>query len=98
MALGADARYAAKHAAMALMNAPPRTEDIAMAEANLALGQANQEEQRAQFAETHLRSPIDGVVLRRYLRPGEVISIQPPTPILERYMPELSGHPSGCGS
>src|SRR5215467_16232668 len=27
LALGADARYAAKHAAMALMNAPPRTEE-----------------------------------------------------------------------
>jgi len=90
-ALGAaDASYAAKQAAVALMNAPPRTEDIAMAEANLAQAQADLEEQRAQFAKTHLRSPIDGVVLRRYLRPGDVISIQPPTPILERYLPELS--------
>jgi multidrug resistance efflux pump len=98
-ALGAaDASHAAKQAAVALMNAPPRTEDIAMAEANLALAQANLEGQRTQFAKTHLRSPIDGVVLRGYLPPGEVISIQPPTPILERYLPELSGHPSGCRS
>lgn len=98
-ALGAaKARYAAKEAAVALMNPLPQTTDIAMTEANLALASANLEEQRAQLAKTQLRSPIDGVVLRRYLRPGEVINIQPPTPILERYLPELSGHPSGCGS
>jgi HlyD family secretion protein len=83
-ALGvAEARYAAKGAAVALINAPPRSEDIAMAKANLALAQANREEQRAQFAKTQLRSPIDGTVLRRYLRAGEVIALQPPTPILE---------------
>jgi multidrug resistance efflux pump len=69
-----------KQAAVGLINAPPRTEDIAMAKANLALAQTNLEDQSAQFAKTQLRSPIDGVVLRRYFRPGEVISIQPPTP------------------
>ena len=37
-ALGAaEARHAAKQAAVAPINAPPRTEDIAIAEANLAL-------------------------------------------------------------
>jgi len=40
---------------------------------------------------TQLRSPIDGVVLRRYLRPNEVISTQPPTPILE--VGDASRHP-----
>jgi HlyD family secretion protein len=79
----AQAQHAAKQAAVALINAPPREEDVAIAEANLTLARANLEEQRALFTKTQLRSPIDGVVLRRYLRTGEVISLQPPTPILE---------------
>ncbi len=79
----AAARHAAREAAAALINAPPRAEDVAMAQANLALARANLAEQRALLAKTQLRSPIDGIVLRRYLRPGEVISVQPPTPILE---------------
>jgi HlyD family secretion protein len=79
----AQARHAARQAAAALINAPPRTEDVAMAQANLALARANLAEQRALLAKTQLRSPIDGIVLRRYLRASEVISVQPPTPILE---------------
>src|SRR5262249_24077683 len=39
--------------------------------------------QRSLLEKTQLRSPIDGIVLRRYLRPGETISIQPLMPILE---------------
>jgi hypothetical protein len=47
-ALGAsEGRCAAKQAAVALISAPHRTEDIAMAEASLALAQGNLEEQRA---------------------------------------------------
>ena len=79
----AQAQHAAKEAAVALINSPPRTEDVAIAQANLALARANLEERRALFTKTQLRSPIVGEVLRRYLRSGEVISIQPPTPILE---------------
>jgi HlyD family secretion protein len=79
----AEAQHAAKEAAVALINAPPRAEDVAIAQANLGLAHADLEEQRALFAKTQLRSPIDGVVLRRYLQSGEVVSIQPPTPILE---------------
>jgi hypothetical protein len=36
-----------KQGAVALINAPPRTQDIAMAKANLALAQTNLEEQSA---------------------------------------------------
>jgi HlyD family secretion protein len=79
----AEARHLARAAAVALVNAPPRAEDVAIAEANLALAQANLAEQSALLAKTQLRSPLDGVVLRRYLQPGEVISLQPLTPILE---------------
>jgi HlyD family secretion protein len=78
----AQAQHAAKQAAVALINAPPRAEDVSIAQANLALARANLAEQRALFAKTQLRSPIDGIVLRQYLRAGEVISVQPPTPIL----------------
>ena len=79
----ATAQYAAKQAAWALINAPPRAEDVAIAEANLSLARGNLDEQRALLGKTQLRSTIDGVVLRRYLRAGEVISVQPPTPIIE---------------
>src|SRR2546430_2702106 len=82
-ACGAEAKHAANGAAVALINAGPRAEDVAIAKANLALARSNLEEQRALLAKTQLHAPIDGIVLRRYLRTGEVTSIQPPTPILE---------------
>ena len=79
----AEARHLARAAALALINAPPRAEDMTIAEANLELAQANLAEQRALLDKTQLFSSLDGVVLRRYLHAGEVISLQPPTPILE---------------
>jgi HlyD family secretion protein len=79
----AAAKHAASEAAVNLINAPPRAEDVEIARANLALARAALDEQRALLDKTQLRSPIDGIVLRRYLRAGEAISIQPPTPILE---------------
>jgi HlyD family secretion protein len=79
----AEAQQAAKAAAAALINAPPRAEDVAIAEANLSSAQADLQERRALLAKTQLLAPIDGIVLHRYLREGEVISIQPPTPILQ---------------
>lgn len=54
-----------------------------MAEANLALTEANLAEQRAMLDKSQLRSPIDGIVLRRYLKTGETISNQPLMPILQ---------------
>ena len=79
----AEAKHAATKAAVALVNAAARAEDVAIAQANLALAKSNLEEQRALFAKTQLRAPIDGMVLRRYLRTGEVTSVQPPTPVLQ---------------
>ncbi len=79
----ATAKNDAKAAALALITAPPREEDVAMAKANVALAQADLDVQRSLLEKTQLRSPIDGVVLRRYLKPGETISIQPLMPILE---------------
>ena len=82
-ALGvAIAKNDASAAALALINAPPRDEDVAMAKANVALAKADLDVQLSLLEKTRLRSPIDGVVLRRYLKPGETISIQPLIPIL----------------
>jgi HlyD family secretion protein len=79
----AQAKQAAVAAALALLDAPPRVEDVAIARANLALARADLAEQQALLEKTRLRSPIDGIVLRRYLRGGEAVGVTPPTPILE---------------
>jgi HlyD family secretion protein len=51
-----------------------REEDVARAQADLALARAQLDASRAQYAKTFLRSPIDGVVLRRYHRIGESVT------------------------
>jgi HlyD family secretion protein len=77
------AQVDASAAALMLINAPPRAEDVAMARANLALAQAKLKEEQSLLDKTELRSPIDGVVLRRYMKSGETIAIQPLMPIVE---------------
>jgi HlyD family secretion protein len=79
----AVANSEANRAALELINAPPRPEDVSIAKANLALAEGNLAEQRVVLEKTQLRSPIDGVVLRRYMKTGETISIQPLLPILQ---------------
>jgi HlyD family secretion protein len=69
--------------AVALINAPPRDEDVAIARANLGLAQAQLKEQQSLLEKTEVRSPIDGVILRRYMKSGETIAIQPLLPIVE---------------
>jgi HlyD family secretion protein len=79
----AEANDNASRAALELINAPPRSEDVAIARANLAVAEANLDQQRALLEKMQLHSPIDGVVLRRYLKTGETISIQPLIPVLQ---------------
>jgi len=79
----AEATDSVNRAALELINAPPRGEDVAIAQANLGLAEANLDAQRVLLQKTQLRSPIDGMVLRRYLKTGETISIQPLIPILQ---------------
>lgn len=79
----AKAATAARQASYNLIMAPPRAEDVAIAKANLSLARADLDEQRSLLDKTELHSPIDGVVLRRYLQTGETISIQPLIPIIE---------------
>jgi HlyD family secretion protein len=72
--LSAKARLEAARSRYALLTAPTREEDVSRAAADLALARAKLEEARAQLQRTIIRAPIDGTVLRRYRRPGEVVS------------------------
>ena len=64
---------------LALINAPPRPEDVAIAQANLAIAKWDADALQAEVDKTQLRSPVDGVVLRRYKSMGETVAVQPPT-------------------
>jgi HlyD family secretion protein len=60
----AEANDNASRAALELINAAPRAEDVAIAQANLTLAEANLNEQRVMLRKTQLHSPVNGVVLR----------------------------------
>jgi ABC exporter DevB family membrane fusion protein len=70
----AEARHhqAAQH--YALLDDPAREEDCARGEADVALARAQLDEARARYEKTFVRSPIDGVVLRKHHRPGESVT------------------------
>ncbi len=62
----ADFQTASAHrdlmaARLDLITAPPRSEDVAIAEANLTVAQANVADLKARLEKTRMRSPIDGV-------------------------------------
>lgn len=59
-------------AQLALVQAPPTPEDLALAEASLAQAEAALEQARAALAQAHLTSPIAGTVAQVDLRPGEM--------------------------
>lgn len=61
-------------ARMTLVHDGPRAEDHAQAAAAVALADASLGEAEARLAKTEIRSPIDGVVLRREVRVGESVS------------------------
>ncbi len=58
----------------ALIDDKPREEDRSAAESALALAQAQLAEAQAHYEKTLIRSPIDGVVLRKHHRLGESVS------------------------
>ena len=66
----------------ALVDADAREEDRARAGADVALARARVSEARALYDKTRVRSPIDGVVLRRHARIGESVSTQFDSPIV----------------
>jgi HlyD family secretion protein len=78
----ARARLARAREHLAVVDAPARADERARAEAELALAEARLEEARAVYEKSFVRSPIDGVVLRRYRRAGEQVTEMGDTPIL----------------
>jgi HlyD family secretion protein len=80
----AKAQYQQKLQNHALIDEETREEDRAMARANLEDARAKLESARALYAKTFIRSPIDGVVLRKHHRAGENVAngATNPDPIL----------------
>jgi ABC exporter DevB family membrane fusion protein len=76
----AKARYDAAAQHFALIDDPSREEDVARAQADVALVNANLDEARARYQKTFVRSPIDGVVLRKHHRPGESVTVSSSSP------------------
>lgn len=70
----AKARYeeAAQH--YALLDAKTREEDVAAAQAALDLARGQLAEAQARYEKTLIRSPINGIVLRKHHRSGESVS------------------------
>jgi HlyD family secretion protein len=56
-----------------LITAPPRHEDVDMARAQAANARAELEASRVNYDNSFIRAPIAGVVLKKYLKPGESI-------------------------
>jgi HlyD family secretion protein len=67
-----------------LVDDKAREEDQALADANLQLSRAQLAEARARYEKTLIKSPIDGIVLRKHHRNGESVSNSStvPDPIL----------------
>jgi HlyD family secretion protein len=59
-----------------LVMAPPRPEDVAAAQAELSLSRAQLAQAQDNYDNTFVRSPVDGVVVKRYMNPGESISYE----------------------
>jgi HlyD family secretion protein len=76
----AQEQYQEKTSHHSLLNTATREEDVAFAQADLRLAQANEAESQARYEKTFIKSPIDGVVLRRHHRNGESVSNSATTP------------------
>ena len=63
-----------------LLNNGSREEDVAFAQADLRLAQANEAQAQARYEKSFIKSPIDGVVLRKHHRDGESVSNSAATP------------------
>jgi HlyD family secretion protein len=64
------------------VNAAARGDERRRAEANVRVAQAQVAEARAFLAKTEIRSPIDGVVLRKHHNAGESLSVESPDSIV----------------
>lgn len=76
------ARLARAREHLAVVDAPARDDELAKAQAELSLAEARLAEYQAIYQKSFVRSPIDGVVLRRIRRAGEQVTELGDTPIL----------------
>jgi ABC exporter DevB family membrane fusion protein len=65
-----------------LADDPPREEDCSRAEAEVALARSDLEQSEALLAKTFIKSPINGVVLRKYHNTGENVATGLGSPIV----------------
>ena len=72
----AQARLESARQNYKLIMAPPRAEDVAAARAEVNLARAQLAQAQDNFNNTFVRSPVDGVVVKRYMNPGESISYE----------------------
>jgi len=70
----AKAQYDAAAQHFKFVDEETREEDVSRATADLGLARAQLDSARARYEKTFVRSPIDGVVLRRYHRAGESVT------------------------
>jgi HlyD family secretion protein len=78
----ARARVDSARERLSLVQAGAREEDRAHADAEVALARAALDEARAVLEKTYVRSPIDGIVFRKFRRAGESVSTQFDAPIV----------------
>lgn len=76
----AKEEYQEKSDRYSLVNAATREEDVAFARADVQLAQAHLAEAQARYDKTFIKSPINGIVLRKHHRNGESVSNSATTP------------------
>jgi len=78
----AQAEYERAAQEFSLVDAEAREEDRRKAEAAVVLARAQLAEARAYVAKTYIRSPLDGIVLRKFRHGGESVSTQFDSPVV----------------
>jgi HlyD family secretion protein len=78
----AQAEYERASEEFSLIEADARVEDRRRAEAAVATAEAQLSEARAYLEKTYIRSPLDGVVLRKFRHAGESVSTQFDSPVV----------------
>ena len=72
----AQARLESARENYKLIMAPPRSEDVAAAKADVELARAQLAQAQDNYDNTLVHSPVAGVVVKRYMNPGESISYE----------------------
>ncbi|HVM74457.1 MAG TPA: efflux RND transporter periplasmic adaptor subunit [Candidatus Saccharimonadales bacterium] len=78
----AQAEYERASQEFSLVDAEARVEDRIKAEAAVVSAHAQLDEARAYLEKTYIRSPLDGIVLRKFRHAGESVSTQFDSPVV----------------